>query len=181
MKYTLETLTQFMALVDKAHEGQVDKGGKPYTDHLKRVAGIFNVLAANLPEGMMSHEQKLRGTFVAYGHDLFEDTAVQAANLRELGYDEDFIADLDALSRVDPKPQYMTWIQGIADGGNLTRILVKMADNRDNRDPDRIAQLPVEQQGISTRYDRAYDILKPAMDKLVEDFMAENRENPPLQ
>lgn len=170
MIYNLDNMAAFIAFTDKAHEGQVDKGGKPYTDHLKRVSGIFNMLAAKLPAGMMTHEQKIRGTFVAYGHDLIEDTDVTEDTLRDKGFDEEFIADLKALSRVDPKPQYMQWIQEIADRGVLTQILVKMADNRDNRDPDRIAQLPVEEQGISKRYDRAYDILKPALDRLIEEY-----------
>ncbi|TLX16400.1 HD domain-containing protein [Rhizobium sp. MHM7A] len=172
-------ITEVEAYAHRVHEGQIDDGGDPHFDHLVRVAEAARLTAQDMPYGMLTfHRQQIVEIYcLALLHDVLEDTAENEAEreirrneIRALGASEDFIADLNMLSRVDPKPVYMVWIRDIADHGSVFALIVKIADNRDNGSEKRISQLPEEKRSIKNRYERAYAILWPALEGRKEDY-----------
>jgi (p)ppGpp synthase/HD superfamily hydrolase len=170
------------AYARRVHDGQIDDGGDPHIDHLVRVAEGARLKAQDLPYGMVTFQQIIEIYCLGLLHDVLEDTAKDEAEretrrneIRALGASEDFIADLDMLSRVDPKPVYMIWIRDIADVGTIFALIVKIADNRDNGSEPRISQLPEEKRSIKNRYERAFAILWPALEGRMEDFNRQSK------
>lgn len=170
-------ITEIEAYARRVHEGQIDDGGDPHFDHLLRVAEGARLTAQDMPYGMLTFQQIVEIYCLALLHDVLEDTArneaereIRRNEIRALGAAEDFIADLNMLSRVDPKPVYMVWIREIADNGSVFALIVKIADNRDNGSEKRISQLPEEKRSIKNRYERAYAILRPALEGRKEDY-----------
>lgn len=125
-----------------AHNGQTDKGGQPYICHCFRVA-------------MMSFPYGEDYFIVGMLHDVIEDTDMQLHQIRnKFG---DTIADaVDAMSRRKGEI-YFDYIERC--GKNLIANVVKRKDLVDNSHPDRVKQLPVENQGVTKRYDKAIVIL----------------------
>ena len=72
-------LKKAISLAEKAHQGQVDKGGHPYILHPKRVM-----------EKCETTEEKI----VAMLHDVMEDADYTADDLRKEGFSEEIITAL---------------------------------------------------------------------------------------
>ncbi|MFF7214576.1 phosphohydrolase [Streptomyces sp. NPDC008238] len=136
------------ALARLAHEGQTDRIGVPYVEHVRAVAAG---LAAFGPELQMA----------GLLHDVIEDTPWTAGGLRAAGVPDRVVA---VVERVTNQP-------GVAYGDKLRRIaadrdaaLVKIADNAHNSHPDRAARLDEAQRlRLAAKYRRARDILWPAV------------------
>lgn len=144
------SLEETISFIQAAHAGQTDKSGKPYWQHLVSVM-------RRLGENATENEKR-----VALLHDVIEDTPYGAADLRRLGYADDVVTAVEMLSR----PQgvgYLDWIRSIAASGNRVAIRVKIADNEDNSDPQRIAALPPDQRSIAERYHHSLRILRAAL------------------
>ncbi len=162
--------SDFLEFVRARHAGQISMNGEPYIEHLLRVAERTRELLDTLPKGMLSSDEVAEAMVTALGHDLFEDEKAMASDVLALGGSERLIGHLDALSRVDPKPVYQEWIKQIATADDLVPLVVKLADNLDNNSDDRINALPVEKRSIRKRYDRAYKVLKQALDDRVSAY-----------
>lgn len=135
----------------EAHAGQVDKAGQPYIEHVSRVAGGLDHLLDRA---------------VAWLHDVVEDTAWSREQLDDLAEDM-------------PWDQAITWRNLIADVALLTRVpgqsseiyyarvrmsprarRVKLADVRDNADPERLALLDEDtRQRLTNKYGKAWGAL----------------------
>lgn len=165
-------------LVERAHAGQVDKAGNPYHSHLIRVADRVSQKVASLPDGFLTAEEKKQAILLGLCHDLFEDTSVTEAELRSLGADDVFITRLYALSRLDKTTTYQEWISSLCEAGDVVPIIVKLADNEDNNDPARIAQLRESERSISHRYNRAHQKLSAALQSHLDSFSSEQVSNP---
>lgn len=164
-------ITEVEAYARLVHEGQIDDGGDPHYDHLVRVAEGARLKAQEMPDGVLTLQQIVEIYCLGLLHDVLEDTAktetereIRRNEIRGMGASEDFIGDLNMLSRVDPKPVYMAWIKDIADHGSLCALIVKLADNLDNGSDMRISRLPEEKRSIKRRYERAFAILWPAFE-----------------
>lgn len=117
------------------HFGQVDKGGKPYINHPKAVASMVN-----------SEVEKT----VALLHDVVEDTPVTLECLRDLGFSEEVVAAVDAVTR-RPGELRQDYLNRVA--ANKIATAVKIADLTHNADLSRISCVrPLEPKD----YDRAY-------------------------
>jgi len=81
-------------------------------------------------------------------HDVFEDTKYGAADLRAMGYAERVVEAVLRLTKVEEIP-YLENIERIAASGDKIAIAVKIADNEDNLDPERIARLPANARVIN--------------------------------
>ncbi|WP_342152403.1 phosphohydrolase [Methylorubrum sp. SB2] len=150
------------AFARRAHAGQTDKGGAPYTGHLGQVAARARAHAERLGFG---DEVAALCAQVGWLHDTIEDTDTTADDLRAAGFGAAVRAVL-ALSRPEGPP-YLAWIQAIADSGDLVPIIVKLADNEDNLDPSR------ELAGAGSlreRYEASAAILRAALDSVGEDW-----------
>lgn len=117
----------------RMHEGQVDKGGRPYFDHLRRVAH------------RCSHDPVTQ--MVAWLHDVVEDTPVTFGELRELGYRRDVLYPLSLLTH-DIGGRYDVYIESVSLDPTATEV--KIADLLDNLDPRRTVN--DDPEGVKRRH-----------------------------
>ncbi|UVS79751.1 HD domain-containing protein [Actinokineospora sp. UTMC 2448] len=107
----------------EAHDGQVDKSGRPYIGHPLRVMAAVDG----------EHER-----MAAVLHDVIEDTPVTADDLRAAGCPDEVVTAVVALSKVDGEDQD-AYLARVA--ANPLAVTVKRADIADNTAPARMAAL----------------------------------------
>jgi len=135
-------LDQALELAELHHSGQVDKAGRPYIDHVRRVVG-----AVDKPE------EKLAAAL----HDLLEDTDMTADKLLAEGCPPEIVRVVEALSRGDDE-SYEDFVRRAAQDP-IARA-VKRADVVDNASEARLALLPAGQAArLRSKYARATTIL----------------------
>ena len=114
-------LARAIALANQAHEGQVDKAGKPYISHPLTVMAQMNT-----PESKI----------VAVLHDAIEDSDLTITDLVRQGFPE-FITDaISAITKLEGE-QYEDYILRVK--SNAIARQVKIADVTHNMDISRIA------------------------------------------
>ncbi|WP_407530123.1 phosphohydrolase, partial [Methylobacterium oryzisoli] len=86
----------------------------------------------------------------AWLHDVIEDTETTADDLRRAGYAEPVIEMIELLSKPPGQQTYEERIATIIESGNLGAILIKLSDNEDNNDPDRVR--PEGFEHLTARY-----------------------------
>jgi (p)ppGpp synthase/HD superfamily hydrolase len=129
------TLEDAIALARTAHAGQTDKAGRPYIEHPLRVMRRLD----------SEHEQ-----MAAVLHDVLEDTATTAEDLRASGCPEPIIAAVRALTKHPGEPLELAMARAATDP--IARA-VKRADIADNSDPDRLAMLdPATAERLRRKY-----------------------------
>ncbi len=106
-----------------AHEGQVDKAGIDYTEHIVMVGKFAKLVTEK--DGILA---------VAYLHDILEDTQVTEENLKELFSDE-IVEAVKALTKEKYEP-YQFYLERVK--ANKWARIVKLADLKHNSDMDRI-------------------------------------------
>lgn len=162
---------QAIELMMKAHEGQVDKGGKPYYLHPLAVA---ERVKAKLPLAGLTREQEEDAVIGAILHDVDEDTDLKIEDLLKRGVRPGAVEIVRLLSKDrHPDTTYAERIEIIATSGNVGAILAKHSDNEENADPGRVAQLAPEERGIVRRYERSMRRLEEALP-----FLARTMEPP---
>lgn len=119
----MATLEKAIALAAQAHEGQKDKAGEPYILHLLRVA-----LAVRTPKARIA----------AVLNDILEDTDVTEAQLQEMGFDQDVIVAVQALTKRKGETRLEAAKRAKA---NPIAREVKIEDNADNLDLSRLDDL----------------------------------------
>jgi hypothetical protein len=114
------------ALLDKAiqiataaHAGQIDKSGLPYITHPLRI---------------MADAQGMEVKIVAVLHDVLEDTATTADDLRRAGFSEALLASL-ALVTHRPEESYADYV--VHCKADPVARQVKLGDLKDNSRLDR--------------------------------------------
>ena len=153
LESTMTNLDKAIKLTERVFSGIVDKGGVPYFEHCKRVCDIA-VTKYNINEDERC---------AAYLHDVLEDTDITEDDLREYGFSERTIELVKKLTRPDGIT-YMDYIRGIANSGDEGLIYIKLSDNQDNSDPERINNLPESERSIVKRYNKARRILLEGLD-----------------
>jgi (p)ppGpp synthase/HD superfamily hydrolase len=139
MTFTLDAAIQ---LARRAHEGQLDKGGRPYIGHPLRVMGSVTG----------EHER-----MTAVLHDVVEDTEVTLADLAGLGCPEQVLAAVDAVTKRpgEPAERYLARV-----AANPIAVTVKRADIADNMSPDRLSKLDdATRERLRTKYESALRVL----------------------
>lgn len=131
------------------HEGQVDKAGQPYFEHVYRVAERVRQLP----------DVSDNAVIAAVLHDVVEDSRASFAYLLAQGVPPGAVRLVDVLSRPRPMP-YLEYLDRIYRDPQAWQI--KLADIGDNADPLRLAELPrsVRLQ-LQHKYREALDILLP--------------------
>lgn len=111
-------------LVRAKFAGQLDRSGVPMADHMMRVA---------------SHvaDEDEATQHAAWLHDILEDTDMTVTELISLGYPPEVIEAVVLLTHDKEFLTYPEYIDRICESGNLRAIKVKLADQRDNKDPKR--------------------------------------------
>ncbi|MBB4967904.1 HD domain-containing protein [Saccharothrix violaceirubra] len=136
------TVQDAVSLARTAHEGQVDKSGKPYIGHPLRV------MAAMTDD---------RGRMAAVLHDVVEDTDVTADDLRAAGCPAEVVDAVIALSHLGGEPQE-DYLRRVA--ANPLAVRVKRADIADNSSPHRLADLDEPTRlRLTEKYRRAVALL----------------------
>jgi (p)ppGpp synthase/HD superfamily hydrolase len=137
MKRTF-TLDDAIQVARRAHEGQLDKSGRPYIAHPLRVMGALRD----------EHER-----MAAVLHDVVEDTTVTLADLTEAGCPQPVLAAIAAISKRPGEDQDAYLARVAADP---IALAVKRADIADNMSPERLARLDEETQArLRTKYESA--------------------------
>ena len=117
---------QALELAQRFHDGQLDKAGRPYMEHILRVV-----------DGVETDDQKL----VAAMHDLVEDTPLNFGDLICAGAPHRIVQAVESLTKQDNE-DYDAFIARAA-SDPLARP-VKLADLADNADEGRLALLEPE-------------------------------------
>lgn len=134
------------SIAEKAHEGQLDKAGKPYIGHPARVA--------NQAKG---DDAKA----AAWLHDVLEDTSVTEQDLRDAGISERVIGAVKALSH-DDDADYFDYIRSLRSNALATEV--KIADLTDNMDLSRLDVVTPRDERRTKKYVEAMRILKSGGD-----------------
>ena len=121
------TLSEVEALARAAHEGQTDKAGRPYAEHLQAVA-----------EGVRARGGDADQIAAAWLHDAVEDDALSAAWLDGAALSDRTKAVVLAVTKRAGEPPEAYAGRILATPGAL---LVKEADLAHNADPARLAAL----------------------------------------
>ena len=108
-------------IATKAHMGQVDKAGKDYINHPKRVA-----------ERLLNESENVQ--VVAWLHDVVEDTSVTLKDLEQI-FNKEVIDALTLLTH-DKSVPYMEYVEKISH--NEIARKVKMSDLIDNMNLSRL-------------------------------------------
>ncbi|OLF08777.1 phosphohydrolase [Actinophytocola xinjiangensis] len=136
------TLDDAIQLARRAHEGQLDKSGRPYIAHPLRVMGYVSG----------THER-----MTAVLHDVVEDTPVTLADLTSAGCPAEVVAAVEAISKQpdESREQYLERVRA-----NPIALTVKRADIADNLSPDRMVRLDTATQDrLRTKYEAALTAL----------------------
>lgn len=163
------TLAETSALALRLH-------GADYHGHLTRVLSYLNELLASLPVGFVGEKAIEHGRHAALLHDSIEDGFITRDGLEALGYHGCVIALVEGLARDPSKQTYRDKINWIANSGDAVLVLTKLADNRDNSTPDRIASLPPEKRSLIKRYRVARRTLFDALARHLREFGASDEE-----
>ncbi|MFC3895620.1 phosphohydrolase [Lentzea rhizosphaerae] len=136
------TLEDAITIATAAHDGQVDKSGRPYIGHPLRV------MASVTGE----HTQ-----MAAVLHDVIEDTAVTASDLLARGCPAVVVDAVVALSHLPGEPQE-DYLRRVA--ADPLAVTVKRADIADNLSPARLARLDAATQDrLKIKYAQALGLL----------------------
>lgn len=145
----MNLLGRAILIARQAHEGQFDKSGVPYIEHVRYVA-------------QHAGEYGIDAEIVGWLHDVVEDTSIPLDDLRAF-FPAEIIDAVDAITRRytedtnDPEPYLGVFIPRIK--VNALARIVKIEDLQHNL--SRIDNLPEEQRdGMRRRYQRALEILQ---------------------
>ncbi len=146
----------------EAHQGQVDKCGDPYINHVTNVA--TRAVSATAYRGSMgSYSQEWADHVVATAwlHDVVEDTDVTLADIA-LQFPNEVVLAEEAITHVPNEP-YWDYIERVRVDEIATAV--KIVDLRDNMNPDRIIRITDEavmsrmMNILIPRYYKAYKLL----------------------
>jgi (p)ppGpp synthase/HD superfamily hydrolase len=152
----MKTLQETRAYARHLHAGHLDAINRPYYTHLDRVLAHLDRLFPGTGE-QVRHAALL--------HGCVEEKRATLEDLRAEGYPEDTIQMIawNTRPRGEGAPAYLDWIRRLAEKAPVEAVMIKIADNEDNNDPERIARLPEEQRDVSSVYAQARTILEEGL------------------
>lgn len=139
----MATLERAVEIAMEAHDGQIDKGGRPYIAHPLRM--VAAALDAYDDEDI---------AIVAALHDVVEDTGTTLDALLLAGFSPKVIDAIDALTKRPAETYKQALFRAKSNG--VARV-VKMLDNLDNSQPSRIDRIPdrATRDRLATKYAQA--------------------------
>lgn len=132
-----DLLQRAIAIAEQQHAGQVDKAGRPYIEHPKRVMAAVSNDAERI---------------VAILHDVIEDSDVTLDQLAAEGFPAYILDALDSVTRKEGET-YEAFVARAAT--NAIGRQVKYADLQDNADLTRIAAPTAADLARAIKYQRA--------------------------
>jgi (p)ppGpp synthase/HD superfamily hydrolase len=142
MSQTNDLVERAKALAYRAHAGQVDKAGRPYIEHVARVAAA------------VSDDRVCEA--VAWLHDVVEDNPVAGADVAEFPFCVELaVLTLTRMPRYYIERAYYHYILL-----NPIALRVKLADIADNANEERLALLdPKTANRLREKYRKALEAL----------------------
>ena len=132
-----DLLQRAITIAEQQHAGQVDKAGRPYIEHPKRVMAAVSNDAERI---------------VAILHDVIEDSDVTLDQLAAEGFPAYILDALDSVTRKEGET-YEAFVARAAT--NAIGRRVKYADLQDNADLTRIPAPTVADLARTDKYQRA--------------------------
>lgn len=129
-------------IAERAHSGQVDRGGNPYIDHLAWVAG---------------HVEGDVAKAAAWLQDVLEDTETVPQDLRDLGVSDRVVEVVEELTRAGDD-SYLEYVRSLR--RDPVAVQVKLADLKHNCDLSRIPSPTRDDMKRVERYRKAIEILE---------------------
>lgn len=126
-----------------AHEGQVDKAGKPYIEHPMRVMKMGKTV-----------EEKIVGVL----HDVVEDSEWTFEMLENEGIPKDVMDALRCVTKLSEDEDYDHFIARVKT--NPLAVKVKLNDLKDNMDITRLEEVTEKDLTRLNKYIKAYRQLK---------------------
>lgn len=160
------------------HAGQVDQAGRPYIEHVERVAGKVG-WRAHLATGIDREAAKEcdEALQIAWLHDVLQPDErlfrrLVSSDLLNEGFSWPVVEGVARLTRANSSAgigkTYAEYITAIAENAPLLALLVKLADLEDNSDPARLALLPASKAAsLSKRYEPAKAAIRAAVEERV--------------
>ncbi|MDD6103648.1 MAG: GTP pyrophosphokinase [Bacteroidales bacterium] len=142
-----ELLSKAITIALRAHEGQVDKAGRPYASHIMRVTEMCNTL-----------DEKITGAL----HDIVEDTQWTFEMLYDEGFPKHIVDAVECLTRREGE-DYFDYISRVKENELASRV--KINDLNDNMDPRRCEELSDLNIERLSRYQKAKQELVDALSK----------------
>ena len=142
-----ELLSKAITIALRAHEGQVDKAGRPYASHIMRVTEMCNTL-----------DEKITGAL----HDIVEDTQWTFEMLYDEGFPKHIVDAVECLTRREGE-DYFDHISRVKENELASRV--KINDLNDNMDPRRCEELSDLNIERLSRYQKAKQELVDALSK----------------
>jgi len=163
----MPTIEDTKALIARAHAKQTDKAGKPYVEHLMRVYQRLKQKRASIPDDLLTSEEWEQVLHAGLLHDILEDTPYTTDDLRAFGYSDAVIRRVETVTRRESERlTYQEKIHKIAGTRDIGAILIKLADNEDNSDPQRVRALS-DTQALVQRYEESKRTLRNALKQLL--------------
>ena len=132
-------LDRAKAIATSAHEGQVDKAGKPYIEHPMRVMNMGKTV-----------EEKIAGVL----HDVVEDSDWTFEMLEKEGIPKDVMDALRCVTKLSEDEDYDHFIERVKT--NPLAVKVKLNDLKDNMDITRLGEVTEKDLTRQNKYIRAY-------------------------
>ena len=132
-------LDRAKAIATSAHEGQVDKAGKPYIEHPMRVMNMGKTI-----------EEKIAGVL----HDVVEDSDWTFEMLEKEGIPKDVMDALRCVTKLSEDEDYDHFIERVKT--NPLAVKVKLNDLKDNMDITRLGEVTEKDLVRLNKYIRAY-------------------------
>ena len=132
-------LDRAKAIATSAHEGQMDKAGKPYIEHPMRVMNMGKTI-----------EEKIAGVL----HDVVEDSDWTFEMLEKEGIPKDVMDALRCVTKLSEDEDYDHFIERVKT--NPLAVKVKLNDLKDNMDITRLGEVTKKDLGRLNKYIRAY-------------------------
>lgn len=132
-------LDRAKAIATSAHEGQVDKAGKPYIEHPMRVMNMGKTI-----------EEKIAGVL----HDVVEDSDWTFEMLEKEGIPKDVMDALRCVTKLSEDDDYDHFIERVKT--NPLAVKVKLNDLKDNMDITRLGEVTEKDLARLNKYIRAY-------------------------
>jgi len=131
-------------LAYERHEGQVDKAGQDYIQHPLRV---------------MRNVKHPHAKICAVLHDILEDTATTVDELKDLGFEQNIIDAIIAVTKIKGENRFQAVQRTVK---NPIACEVKLADLNDNMDLSRLPNISSKDLIRYKQYQKVRDILKQA-------------------
>lgn len=132
-------LNKAIEIATKAHEGQIDKAGKPYIGHPLRVMNMG-----------VTDDEKIVGVL----HDVVENSDWTFERLAAEGFSTDVIEALRCVTKLSESKSYDKFIERIK--ANPLAVKVKLNDLTDNMDVRRLAYISEKDVKRLRKYLKAY-------------------------